>query len=273
MYLMKMLNGKEIAEFKKAQQAKAVRRLRQQFGVHPKLAIVQTKDDPVIETYVRLKKQYGHDILIDVEIYRVVQDGVFELLDSLNHDKSIHGVIVQLPLDNPDETDAVCDTVTPEKDVDALGKAAIFDPATPMAILWLLAGYGVELQGKNIVLVGKGKLVGAPLERMLLQSGHTVKVVDRSTENIQDVITKAEVIITATGSPALLNAAMIPPNCVVVDAGVAVESGRTIGDLDPDVYERDDLIITPVKGGVGPLTVCALFENVIRAAEATIHKD
>ena len=270
MYLMKLLNGKEIAEFKKAQQAQAVRRLRQQFKVFPKLAIVITKDDPVINTYVKLKKQYGHDILIDVEIYHVVQDGVYELLDSLNHDDSIHGVIVQLPLDNPDETDQVCDTVAPLKDVDALGKAAIYDPATPMAILWLLAGFNVSLDGKKVVVVGRGKLVGAPLERMLTQSDIDVTVVDRSTENIADVIMAADIIITATGSPALIDAAMLPPNCVVVDAGVAVESGRTVGDLNPDVYERDDLTITPVKGGVGPLTVCALFENVIRAAQDSI---
>lgn len=269
---MKLLNGLEIAGFKKEQQAKAVRRLRQQFGVHPKLAIVTTKDDPVINTYVKLKKKYGHDILIDVEVYHVVQDGIYELLDSLNHDHAVHGVIVQLPLEHPEETDAVCDVVAPAKDVDALGKRAIYDPATPLAILWLLAGYNVDLSGKKVVLVGKGKLVGAPLERILRSSGIDVTVIDRSTENIHIVLEDAEVIITATGSPALLNAAMIPPKCVVVDAGVAVESGRTIGDLDPDVYERDDLIITPVKGGVGPLTVCALFDNVIRAAEATIPK-
>lgn len=265
---MKLLNGQEIAGFKKEQQAKAVRRLRQQFGVAPKLAIVQTKDDPVIDTYVKLKKKYGHDILIDVEIYHVVQDGIYELLDSLNHDQSVHGIIVQLPLENPDETDAICDVVAPEKDVDALGKRAIYDPATPLAILWLLAGFGVDLQGKHVVLVGKGKLVGAPLERILKESGVDVRVIDRTTENIHMVIDVADIIITATGSPALLNSAMIPPNCVVVDAGVAVESGRKIGDLDPDVYDRDDLTITPVKGGVGPLTVCALFENVIRAAES-----
>lgn len=265
---MKLLNGQEIAGFKKEQQAKAVRRLRQQYGVVPKLAIVQTKDDPVIDTYVKLKKKYGHDILVEVEIYHVVQDGVYELLDSLNHDASVHGVIVQLPLERPEETDAICDVVTPEKDVDALGKRAVYDPATPMAIMWLLAGYGVELQGKKVVLVGKGKLVGAPLERILKSSGIAVTVIDRTTENIHIVIEDADVIITATGSPAILNAQMIPPNCVVVDAGVAVESGRKIGDLDPDVYERTDLTITPVKGGVGPLTVCALFENVIRSAEA-----
>ena len=178
----------------------------------------------------------------------------------------MHGIIVQLPLERPEQTDEIVNLVAPEKDVDGLGKQPAFDPATPMAILWLLAGYNIDLQGKQVLLIGRGKLVGAPLERMLKASGVNVFVADRQTTDLKSETLQADVIITATGSPAILYPDMLKQGSVVVDAGVAGEEGKTVGDLAPEVYERDDLTLTPTKGGVGPLTVCALFENVIRAA-------
>lgn len=270
---MKVLNGKELAGFIKERQAKQVRNLRQEHKIFPKLAIIVTIDHPVIAVYIRLKKQYGTDILISVDIYRVDQSEVPALIDKLNHDESVHGIITQLPLADASQTEEIVNLVAPEKDVDALGKNAIYDPATPMAILWLLAGYNIELEGKHIVLVGRGKLVGAPLERMLINSGYDVTVTDRSTPDLKAETLKADIIITATGSPALLFPDMVKKGAVVVDAGVASEDGKTVGDVAPELYARDDLAITPAKGGVGPLTVCALFDNVIRAARARIKKE
>lgn len=264
---MKVLNGSELASYIKQRQAQQVRALRQAHDIAPKLAIIVTIDNPVIETYMRLKKQYGADILIDVDIHRVKQTEVKELLNMLSNDTSVHGVIVQLPLADPSETDQIVNLVAPNKDVDALGKNATFEPATPMAIMWLLSGYNVDLNGKRVLLIGRGKLVGAPLEKLLKDSDIDVRVADRETADLAQETLEADVIITATGSPAILSAEMIKQGAVVVDAGVASESGKTVGDLAPDVYERDDLTITPKKGGVGPLTVCALFENVIRAAQ------
>lgn len=269
---MKLLNGKELAEFIKQRQAHEARALRQSRSTVPKLAIVQCADDPVINNYVRLKKQYGADIGIEVDVHFVAQTEIPELLRTLNVDPSVHGIIVQLPLSDSTKTEEIVNLVSPEKDVDALGKDAKFDPATPMAILWLLSGYNIELQGKHILLVGRGKLVGAPLEKILKSSNHDVEVIDRSADNLSGHTKDADIIITATGSPAILYSDMIKRGAVVVDAGVASESGKTVGDLAPDVYERDDLTITPTKGGVGPLTVCALFENVIRAARRVTEK-
>lgn len=270
---MKLLNGKELAGYIKERQAHEVRALHQAQHIQPKLAIVVTVDNPVIDLYMRLKKQYGADILIDVEVHRVTQPEVPELLNMLSNDQSVHGIIVQLPLADPAETDAIVNLVPPEKDVDALGKNALFDPATPMAIMWLLAGYNIDLAGKKVLLVGRGKLVGAPLERIYKSSGIDVSVATRSTTDLAAEVSQADVIITATGSPAILYADMIKQGAVVVDAGVASEDGKTVGDVAPDVYERDDLTITPPKGGVGPLTVCALFENVIRAARQSTAPD
>ncbi len=269
---MKQLNGLELAGFIKERQAHEVRGLIQASGIKPKLAIIVTTEHPAIAVYVRMKQRYGVDILVDVEVHNVAQADVPRLISQLNADGSVHGIIVQLPLEDPSQTDEIVDMVAPAKDVDALGKDATLDPATPLAILWLLAGYNVDLSGKKIVLVGRGKLVGAPLERLLLASGYDVAVVDRKTTDISGVISRADILVTATGSPGLVTSVMIKERAVVVDAGVAGEQGKTVGDLADDVYEREDLTITPRKGGVGPLTICALFENVIRAARLTAQQ-
>jgi methylenetetrahydrofolate dehydrogenase (NADP+)/methenyltetrahydrofolate cyclohydrolase len=266
---MKELNGRELAGYIKERQAHVVRALRQSRHIQPKLAIVVTVDHPAIEVYMRMKHRYGADVLIDVDVHHVDQSVVPELITELNADPKVHGIIVQLPLANPSQTDEICNLVAPAKDVDALGKDATLDPATPLAILWLLAGHNVDMRGKDIVLVGRGKLVGAPLERMLLASGQEVTVVDRQTPDISAVICQADIIITATGVPGLITSNMVKHGAIVVDAGVAGEQGKTVGDLAPDVYGRDDLTVTPPKGGVGPLTICALFENVIRAASTS----
>jgi len=266
---VKELNGSELAGFIKERQVKAVRGLRQQHGVAPKLAIVVTVDDPVIEIYIRLKQNYGKDVLVDVDVHRTSMDDVEATINKLNNDSAVHGVIVQLPLADPERTDVVVNLVAATKDVDALGKDAQFDPATPTAILWLLAGYNVILQNRKVTILGKGKLVGAPLEKMLVNSGVNARALDASDNTLGEVAV-SDVIVTATGSPGSLTSQMIPKNAVVVDAGVAMEKGSPVGDLAADVYERDDLKVTPRRGGVGPLTVCALFENVLIAARRSI---
>lgn len=264
---MKYLMGSELAGFIKERQMLAVRSLILSTGVNPKLAIIKTIDNPVIDLYVSLKQKYAKDINIAVDVYRVDQSEVSTLLNKLNHDNTVHGIIIQLPVEYPDETDLLVDQVSPDKDVDALGKKSKFDPATPMAILWLLSGFNIEIRGKKVVLVGRGKLVGRPLEKMLLSSGVDVTVGDRLTVDLPALTRQADIIITATGRAAILKSDMIKPGAVVVDAGVASEAGKTVGDVDKEVFKRADLTITPQKGGVGPLTVCALFDNVIRAAE------
>ncbi|HEX5447973.1 MAG TPA: bifunctional 5,10-methylenetetrahydrofolate dehydrogenase/5,10-methenyltetrahydrofolate cyclohydrolase [Candidatus Saccharimonadales bacterium] len=262
---MKLLNGQELAGFIKERHARQARALRHD-KIFPKLAIIQAKDDPVINTYVALKRKYGDDIGVEVDLHKVSQSETPATLNNLNQDETIHGIIVQLPLENPEETDKIVNLVNSKKDVDALGEDSKFEPATPMAILWLLNGYNIDLTGKKVLLIGRGKLVGAPLEKILNKSSILTEVVDKETADLKDHTLEADIIITATGAPAILRADMIKHGAVIVDAGVASEEGKTVGDLAPDVYERDDLIITPQRGGVGPLTVCALFENVIRAA-------
>jgi len=263
---MRSLNGSELAEFIQERQAHQVRSLRQASGVSPKLAIIATVDNPVIDVYMRLKQRYGSDILVDVDVHRVAQAEVPELITRLNTDDGVHGIIVQLPMQDPSQTEALTALVAPEKDVDGLGPKPAFDPATPLAIMWLLAGYNIELRDKAVLLVGHGKLVGRPLEKLMIASGITPRVSTRMSNDLKEACLAADVIITATGVPGLITSDMIKDKAVVLDAGVASEGGKTVGDLAPDVYERDDLTITPTRGGVGPLTVCALFDNTILAA-------
>lgn len=267
---MRFLNGKELAGYIKERQARQVRRLRQAGGVKPKLAIIVTIDNPVTNAYLKKKVQYGADILIAVDVHRVFQSEVPELISQLNADPAVHGIIVQLPLEDTTETETIVNMVAAAKDVDGLGAEPEFEPATPLAIMWLLSGYNIELTGKRVVLIGRGRLVGAPLERILQKAGVDVEVIVKDTPNPNPIIAEADVIITATGVHGLIKPDMAKPKAVLVDAGVASEGGKTVGDVAPEVYEtRDDLTITPLKGGVGPLTVCALFDNVIRAAERT----
>jgi methylenetetrahydrofolate dehydrogenase (NADP+) / methenyltetrahydrofolate cyclohydrolase len=264
---MKLLNGKLLAEFIQERQAKQVRALRQSAGIDPVLVIIQTVNDPVINTYIRLKKAYGSEIGVDVQSYFVDQSGVMDEIAKHNNDPQVHGIIVQLPLADPLQTSQVVNAVSPKKDVDALGDSATLDPATPQAIMWLLAGYNINLADKNVVIVGQGTLVGAPLARMLRASGQPVQVVTKATHDGDDIINHGDIVISATGQPGVLHSSIIKHGAVVIDAGVASESGKMVGDAAQDLYDRNDLIITPQKGGVGPLTVCALFENVIRACE------
>jgi methylenetetrahydrofolate dehydrogenase (NADP+)/methenyltetrahydrofolate cyclohydrolase len=262
--------AKNLADYIKERQAHQVRGLRQANNVVPALAIIVTTENPIIDLYVNLKKQYGTDIDIDVFVYRVRMGEIEDLIEQLNNDQKIHGIIVQLPLEDTSRTEEIVNLISPEKDVDGLNEKTVFQSATPMAILWLLSGYNIDLRGKKILLVGRGRLVGAPLEKELLSQGMDVSVAVRDTRNLKDMALQSDVIISAAGSPAILFSDMIKENAVVVDAGVASEDGKTIGDVAPEVYERDDLTITPVKGGVGPLTVTALFDNVIRAARASV---
>lgn len=269
---VKKLDGKELSEFITERQARQVRALRQASHVAPKLAIIQTIDDPVIDMYVRLKRAYGEDILIDVDVHKVAQSELLKTVATLNKDDSVHGIIIQLPLADPTETDEAVNAVLPAKDVDGLGDNAILTPATATAIDWLLAGYNVELRGRPIAIVGNGRLVGEPLAALWATAGLDITVYDDSTEDLTNELRKAQIIVTATGVPGLITSQMVQPGAVIVDAGTASENGKLVGDVSDELREREDLTITPKKGGVGPLTVAALFDNVIHAARATVQE-
>ncbi len=259
---MKLLNGAELAGYMKENQAHLVRSLVAQ-KKRPKLVIIRNSNNPVIAKYVQLKVRYGEDIGIEVADW--MRDDVETAINEANADINVHGVIVQLPLDGEHEIAQIVDKILPTKDVDGLGAKGEFDSATATAINWLLAGYNIELQDKAIALVGRGRLVGAPLEKMWQNSGYNVTTFRRNS-NLNE-LKNFNVIVSATGVPHLIQPEMIKPGAVIVDAGTASEGGVLVGDVSDAVRELDIVsAITPKVGGVGPLTISALFEHVLIAA-------
>ncbi|MDR2336784.1 MAG: bifunctional 5,10-methylenetetrahydrofolate dehydrogenase/5,10-methenyltetrahydrofolate cyclohydrolase [Candidatus Nomurabacteria bacterium] len=265
---MKLLDGQELSEFIKERQAREVRRLRQAAHTTPRLLILKDSDNPVIEIYVRMKKRYAEDIGATVDIKTVATNKLAHEIEKANTDKAVHGVIVQLPILQPELTDEICDQIAPEKDVDGLGKNAKYDSATATAIDYLLAGYNIELTNKKIALVGYGKLVGRPLSALWRSSNYDVTVFrSKDNDRLSEVLPKFDVVVSATGMPAILKTEMIKAGAVVVDAGTASENGVIMGDVSEDLCKRKDIMITPTVGGVGPLTISALFDHLLRAAD------
>lgn len=258
---MKILNGKELAEFVKERQFQVVRGMAKK----PCLVIIRDSDNPVIMKYVQLKMQYGEDIGVEVrDVLAHGKDGIAAAIREANADETVNGIILQLPILDRDATDELTNLIAPEKDVDGLSDNGVFDSATATAINWLLGGYNIELKNTKIAIIGHGKLVGAPLERMWKNSGFDVTVFKKGDD--LSSLSDFDVIVTATGVPHLIKNEHVRGGAVVIDAGTASEDGVLVGDLDDAVRERQDLAaITPRTGGVGPLTVTCLFEHVISA--------
>lgn len=259
---MKILDGKELAGFIKERQRHQVAGLNKK----PHLLIIRNSDNPVITKYINLKMEYGDDIGIKVTVFDAKSsDEIREKILEANADTEIDGMILQLPITEKEKTDELTNLIASEKDVDGLSSHSDFDSATATAINWLLTGYDIKLDGKRIAIVGRGKLVGAPLERMFKNSGLDVTVFHRGDD--LNELTNYDVIITATGVPELIKTEMIRAGSVIVDAGTASEGGVIVGDIEEAIRKREDLTaLTPKIGGVGPLTVTCLFDHVIQAA-------
>lgn len=265
--MVKILNGTEIVGYVQERQARQVRSLRQASRVFPKLVIIKsTAVSSVVDVYVRMKQRYADEIQIETIVESLPEGDMPMAIERLNEDPTVHGIIVQLPLVDTALTDEIVAMIAPEKDVDGLGPQAQYDSATATAINWLLSGYAVDLRGKAIAIVGNGRLVGAPLAKLWRESGYEVTVLDETHPDIASALRVSDVIVSATGVPHLINSDMVQIGATVVDAGTASENGVIVGDVDASVRQRDDVIITPEKGGVGPLTIAALCDNVIQAA-------
>lgn len=277
---MKILNGAELKDFIKERQAKQVRGLRQSWQVFPRLVIFYSNEDPVIETYMRLKISYAEDILIEAEKRFVSPENLAKEIQKANLDETIHGIIVQLPLKKSsgekiegEELRCILNQISPEKDVDGLS-GDIFISATAQAINWLLVGYNIELRNKKIAIVGQGLLVGRPLSDMWRRSGYDVTVFDKNNSGeMKECLSKFDIVVSATGVPGLITSEMLKPNVIVVDAGTASENGIIKGDIAEEIRQnRKDVTITPKIGGVGPLTIASLIDNVIISARKIANR-
>jgi methylenetetrahydrofolate dehydrogenase (NADP+)/methenyltetrahydrofolate cyclohydrolase len=263
---MRSLNGEDLAGFIKERQERTIigQSYRGSEGRAPKLLIIKDSENPVIEKYVAMKQQYGADIGANVEVRTVETSAIKEEIARANEDSEIDGMIVQLPLTNPELTDDILSSILPEKDVDGLiGEGSKFVSATAEAIVWLLNGYNIELKDRKIAMIGRGRLVGKPLAQIFssMKLDYTVFTKKDSLETLVEY----DVVITATGATRLIKPEMLKEKAVVVDAGTTSEDGGLVGDLDRGVRSRKDLTLTPKVGGVGPLTVAVLFEHLLQA--------
>jgi methylenetetrahydrofolate dehydrogenase (NADP+)/methenyltetrahydrofolate cyclohydrolase len=235
--------------------------LRQRVGrlsVAPRLAIVHTSPDPAADTYVRLKSKFGAAVGVQVDVLRPDASELTATIDRLNADPAIHGIIVQLPLPPEVVTADIVAQVDPARDVDGLNPHSSFVTAGPRGIMELLDAYEVGISGARVVLVGAGRLMGEPLRRLLEVAGAQVDVFSLERPIEPSSVRKAAIIIGATGQRSIITSDMVSSGSVVVDA--------TGVDTDPSLQQRDDIRITPSTGGVGPMTVAALFENLFDAS-------
>ena len=259
------ISGKEIADQKELSQTQRVELLRNT-GIIPKLVIIQTMDSPVIDVYVRVKKKFAEKIDVLVEHLTIsTNEDLEKTIARVNSDINIHGVIIQLPLKQNLDQDKILNLIAKNKDVDGLSTDSTYIPPTAQAVLWLMEKHVGNFAEKKIALVGKGRLVGAPL-LSLFQSKNIYPYVFTKGDNLSKLL-DYDVIISATGVPGLILNTYVQSGSFLLDAGTAEENGSIHGDASDELYEREDIHITPTKGGVGILTVRALFENVIQAAE------
>jgi methylenetetrahydrofolate dehydrogenase (NADP+)/methenyltetrahydrofolate cyclohydrolase len=266
--MIKLLKGSDLVEYVSERQAKQIRGLIQSKEINPKLAIISANpENKAIQTYIKLKVKRAEELGITVDVFELDQNDVASKIKELTKDSSVHGIILQLPLKDPDQTEDLLSLIPPEKDVDGLTKNSLVQPATAQAVMWLLAGYNIELREKNILIIGKGQLVGAPLAKLLEEQQHTPISVDDSisTQELSLKVKNADIIISAAGVPSLITEEMLKNGQIVVDCGTSESNRKIMGDLDPKVYETKlNLKLTARVGGIGPLTISSLFENLLQ---------
>ncbi len=276
----KVISGKEVAARIKQELAREVGLLKTKYNVTPGLAVVLVGEDPASQVYVR-NKEKGCDL---VGIYSekhvlpadVPQDKLMSLIEQLNNDAKIHGILVQLPLPEQIDSQAVLEAIRADKDVDGfhpynVGKLMVgearFVPCTPQGIMVLLKESGMDLKGKQAVIIGRSNIVGKPVALLLLQEHATVTICHSRTKPLSEQTLRADVLVAAIGRPRFVTADMVKPGAVVIDVGVnRLPDGKLCGDVDYDAVAEKAGAITPVPGGVGPMTIAMLLSNTVKSA-------
>lgn len=278
--MAKIIDGKVVSQFVKDGVKKEVEALREK-GVSVGLAVIIVGDDPASRTYVNNKKKACEAVGIISEEYALPEQTTMEellsLIDELNHKKSINGILCQLPLPEHLDEKLVIENIAPEKDVDAFhaintGHIMIGDysflPCTPAGIMEMLKYYDIETCGKNAVVIGRSNIVGKPMAMLLLQKDATVTVCHSKTENLKEITERADILVAAVGKEKFVTADMVKEGAVVIDVGMNRNSeGKLCGDVDFSQVEKKASYITPVPGGVGPMTIATLMKNTLTAAK------
>ena len=283
---MKILDGKAVS-LKVKESVKVRADELKKFGIEPTLAVVLVGEDKASQTYVRAKEKACNEYGIKSVAHRLsentTQNELLALINVLNLDDSIHGILVQLPLPKHIDTNVVLAAIYPQKDVDGfhavnVGKLVSgldgFVPCTPLGVMEILKEYGIDVAGLNAVVIGRSNIVGKPMANLLLNASATVTVTHSKTKNLKEICKNADLIVAAIGKPFFLKADMVKDGAVVVDVGInRLDDGRLVGDVDFDEVAPKCSYITPVPGGVGPMTIAMLLNNTILAAQAKIAKN
>ncbi|AJY61271.1 bifunctional methylenetetrahydrofolate dehydrogenase/methenyltetrahydrofolate cyclohydrolase [Lactobacillus helveticus] len=272
----KVLDGKTFANLLGQNLKEKVKKLKDE-GITPHFCVINIGDDPASKIYVRTKKRRAEKMGIIQDIYQMPadtkQEEAIALIDKLNADPAINGLMVQLPAPKQIDTDALIERIDPNKDADGLTPANIghlwmdkhfVEPATAEGIIALLKHYEIPLEGKNVVIIGRSNIVGKPLAALMLEQNATVTIAHSRTKNLGEITKKADVLVSATGQAFLVKADMVKDGAVVVDVGMNHVDGKLVGDVDFDNVKEKASYITPVPGGVGPLTVQFLMEAVVK---------
>lgn len=277
---MALISGKEVSQ-KVKDEIKSQTKLLKDKGISVKLAVIIVGDDPASHIYVKNKKKaceyVGFESLEYALDENTSEEELLELIDKLNKDKTVNGILCQLPLPNHIDEKKIIDSISPLKDVDAfhpvnVGKIMIGDyeflPCTPAGIMRLIESTSYDVSGKDCVIIGRSNIVGKPMAMLMLHKNATVTICHSRTKNIEEKIKKADIVIAAVGIPKFVKGDMVKDGALVIDVGInRMSDGKLCGDVDFDEISKKASFITPVPGGVGPMTISMLMQNTLKAAK------
>lgn len=277
---MELLKGKEVAKKTRENLKQEVLTLKEE-GINPKLAVIMVGNDSASQIYVRNKSKVCNEIGIEFEEYllpeETKQEELLELIKKINEDKAINGILLQSPIPKNLDINEAFRTISPEKDVDGfhpinVGKLVLgqdtFISCTPYGVMKIFEDYNINLEGKNAVVIGRSNIVGKPMSQCLLNKNATVTICHSKTKNLSEITKQADIIVAAIGKPCFVTEDMVKEGAIVIDVGINRDSeGKIKGDVDFEKVKEKVSYITPVPGGVGPMTIAMLMTNVIKATK------
>lgn len=280
-----IINGKELAQKIRNNLKVKVEELKEK-GINPKLAVIMVGDDKASKVYVKNKSKACDEIGIEFEEFLMNENStmeeLLELIVKLNNRKDIHGILLQSPVPKHLDINKAFNTIDYKKDVDGfhpinVGKLSIgedcFISCTPYGVIKMLEEYNIPVEGKNAVIIGRSNIVGKPLIQCMLRKNATVTVCHSRTKNIEEIAKQADILIVAIGKEKFVTENMVKDGAVVIDVGInRNEEGKLVGDVDFENVEKKASYITPVPGGVGPMTIAMLMTNVVKAAEKLVEE-
>lgn len=272
-----ILSGKDLASKLKNNMRLCINNLKDEVGITPHLAVIIVGNNPASQSYVKGKSKACEEIGIRNTTIalseNVAEYELLQTINDLNSNPDVHGILVQLPLPSHIDEHKVMNCIDPKKDVDGFhpvnvdalytGKSTGIIPCTPKGIIHLLKEANVDIAGKNAVVIGRSNIVGLPIAKLLIDNNATVTICHSKTQNLKDITSKADILVVAIGKAKFITADMIKPNAVVIDVGINRVDGKLVGDVDFDDVNDKVSYITPVPGGVGPMTITCLLENTI----------